>query len=40
MEDSKLVGLVSIGDLVARLSREQKAQIRYLKDYIEDHYPG
>jgi CBS domain-containing protein len=40
MEDSKLVGLVSIGDLVARLSREQKAQIRYLKDYIEGHYPG
>jgi signal-transduction protein with cAMP-binding, CBS, and nucleotidyltransferase domain len=40
MEGAELVGIVSIGDLVKYLSKEQETQIRYLKDYICGKYPG
>ena len=36
----KLVGIVSIGDLVKQLTRDQKADIRLLNDYISGKYPG
>ncbi len=34
MEDDKLVGLVSIGDIVSRIISEQKTKINYLENYI------
>jgi len=40
IEGEKLVGLVSIGDLVKHLSAERHVQIRYLTDYITGKYPG
>ncbi|MBU0741492.1 CBS domain-containing protein [bacterium] len=40
MEEGRLAGLVSIGDCVKQVSHEQKVQLRYLRDYIEDKYPG
>ncbi len=40
MSDGELAGLVSIGDCVKQVSRERKAQLRYMTDYIQDKYPG
>ena len=40
LEDGRLAGLVSIGDVVKQLSRDQKAHIRYLTDYICGKYPA
>jgi CBS domain-containing protein len=36
----RLVGIISIGDVVKALSKESKIENRYLKDYIEGKYPG
>jgi CBS domain-containing protein len=40
VEGGKLVGLVSIGDLVKQLSSDQKREIQYLTDYITGKYPA
>jgi CBS domain-containing protein len=40
IDEGQLVGIVSIGDIVKQLSREQKAQIQYLTDYITGKYPA
>jgi len=40
LEHGRLAGLVSIGDVVKQLSKEQKAQIRYLTDYNTGKYPA
>jgi CBS domain-containing protein len=40
MEDGKLAGLVSIGDLVKQVSQDQRYEIQYLTDYITGKYPG
>lgn len=40
MTEGRLVDIVSIGDLVKQISDNQKAQIRFLEDYIADPYPG
>jgi len=40
MEQGRLVGIVSIGDLVKFLSKERAIEIRYLTDYISGKYPG
>jgi CBS domain-containing protein len=40
LRDGRLAGLISIGDVVKQLSRDQKAQIRYLTDYITGKYPA
>ena len=40
VEDERLVGLVSIGDLVRWASRNQEFHIRMLTDYIHGKYPG
>ena len=34
VEDGKLVGMISIGDLVKFISQTQSFQIQYLTDYI------
>lgn len=40
MDGSRVVGMLSIGDLVRHLSQEQEVQIRYLTDYITGKYPA
>ena len=40
MEGEKLLGVVSIGDLVRQISREQAERIRYLTEYVSGSYPG
>jgi CBS domain-containing protein len=40
MDGTELLGIVSIGDVVKRISKEQKVRIRYLEEYIADDYPG
>jgi len=40
IEDGKLAGLVSIGDLVKAQRTVHTVQINYLKDYIEGKYPS
>lgn len=39
MDGDSLAGLVSIGDCVKQLSRDRKAHIEFLTDYINDKYP-
>jgi CBS domain-containing protein len=40
MEGGRLVGLISIGDVVKRRASDQQVEIRYLTDYITGKYPG
>ena len=40
LDGGRLAGLVSIGDVVKQLSTDQKAEIRYLTDYITGKYPA
>ncbi len=40
MEGQTLLGIVSIGDVVKKISHDQTAQIRVLEQYISDSYPG
>jgi len=40
LEKGRLVGIVSIGDLVKFLSKQQATEIRYLTDYISGKYPA
>lgn len=40
MEGGKLVGIVSIGDLVKHVSAQSEIGIRYLTDYITGKYPA
>ena len=40
LEGGKLIGLVSIGDVVKAQMKEKNVENRYLKDYIEGKYPA
>jgi CBS domain-containing protein len=40
VDQGKLAGLVSVGDLIKQIASRQKAEIRYLTDYISGKYPG
>jgi CBS domain-containing protein len=40
VDDGKLCGLVSMGDLVKSQLKHVKVENRHLKDYIEGKYPG
>jgi len=40
VEGGAMIGLISIGDVVKRLSQDRKAEIKYLTDYITGKYPG
>lgn len=40
IDDGELSGIVSIGDLVKAVIKEQKIEIDYLKDYISGSYPN
>jgi len=39
MEGQQLVGILSIGDLVKRLSSDREAQVQYLNDFVSGKYP-
>lgn len=40
LDQGRLAGIVSIGDLVKQLSQDHKYQIKYLTDYITGKYPA
>jgi CBS domain-containing protein len=40
MEEGRLAGIVSQGDLVRELSHAREVEIQYLTDYIRGKYPG
>ncbi len=40
LEDGKVVGVISIGDLVKAVITKQKVEIHNLRDYITGTYPG
>jgi len=40
LREGKVVGLVSIGDLVRAVSDEQGYELRVLHEYVEGRYPG
>lgn len=40
MSEGRLMGIISIGDVVKQISRNQEAKISFLEDYIADPYPG
>ena len=40
VEKGASIGLVSVGDLVRQISKDQTADIKYLTDYITGKYPG
>ena len=40
LSEGRLMGLISIGDLVKQISDNQEVHINTLEDYINDTYPG
>ncbi len=40
LDSGKLLGIVSIGDVVRRIGQDQEVHIRTLEEYINDPYPG
>jgi CBS domain-containing protein len=38
LKDNKLVGIISIGDIVKAVMNEQATTIRHLSDYIDGKY--
>lgn len=40
IDNKKLIGLISIGDVVSAQVNEKDVELRYYKDYISDKYPG
>jgi CBS domain-containing protein len=38
-EKDKIVGMISIGDIIKAMIKDKDYQIRHLKDYIESKYP-
>ena len=40
LDEGKLTGIVSIGDCVKAVIKQQKVEIKYLREYIADVYPG
>ena len=40
IDNKKLIGLISIGDVVNAQVNEKDVELRYYKDYIADKYPG
>jgi len=40
LSEERLLGMVSIGDVVKQISRDQKVHIEALIEYISDSYPG
>ena len=39
-DDGKMIGLISIGDVVNAQVEEKDVELRYYKEYVADKYPG
>ena len=40
IDNKKMIGLISMGDVVSAQVTEKDVELRYYKDYIADKYPG
>lgn len=40
LDQGKLAGVISIGDILKAYMTEKNVEIKYLQDYIEDRYPA
>jgi CBS domain-containing protein len=40
LDNEELAGIVSIGDCVKAVIKQQQVELNYLKEYIADSYPG
>jgi len=40
MEDERVIGVISVGDLIKQIISKQKVEIDHLKSYIGGSYPG
>ncbi len=40
MAEGRLMGILSIGDVVKQISQNQETKIKFLEDFIADPYPG
>ncbi len=40
LENGKLIGIISMGDIVSAQVEEKDVELKYFKDYIADKYPG
>lgn len=40
VDNKKMIGLISMGDVVSTQVNEKDVELRYYKDYIADRYPG
>ena len=40
IDNKKLIGLISMGDVVSAQVNEKDVELRYYKEYIADKYPG
>ncbi len=40
MDNKKMIGLISMGDVVSAQVNEKDVELRYYKEYIADKYPG
>ncbi len=40
LEGKKIIGLISMGDVVSAQVQKKEVELRYFKDYIADKYPG
>jgi CBS domain-containing protein len=40
VDNGRLAGIVSIGDIIKHISKQHEAEVRYLTDYIAGKYPA
>ncbi len=40
VENGRLAGIVSVGDIIKHVSKQREAEVRYLTDYIAGKYPA
>jgi CBS domain-containing protein len=40
VDNGRLAGIVSIGDIIKQISKQREAEVRYLTDYIAGKYPA
>ncbi len=40
VDEGKLVGVISIGDCVKKISKDAQAQVKFLTDYVTGKYPA
>ncbi len=40
LDEGRLLGIISIGDLVKQIADNQEVHLNFLQEYISDNYPG